>query len=58
MREQRRYNFTFSFNSEYLALTFQIQYYWGDEYHRSSHWGIGFGLFFPPFILLKGKEVI
>jgi len=56
MKLERHIDIIFSFLGNAITLIFQFQYYEGERFVKSRHWGIGLGLFFPPFFLIKGQE--
>ena len=56
MKLERRINIIFTFLGNCIFLTLQLQYYDGERFVKSRHRGIGLGLCFPPFFLVKGQE--
>lgn len=56
MKLHRYVNLIFSFLDDAISVTIQFQYYEGKRFVGSRHWGIGFGLCFPPLLLFKGQE--
>ena len=58
MKLSRHINIIFSFLGSVISITVQFQYYNGEKFLSSRHWGIGPGLYFPPSIILLKEEDI
>lgn len=49
---EQHYNIILSLMPGAINFVFQVQFYDAETFVRERHWGISFGLWWPPFVIL------